>query len=225
MALRPAQRGGGTPHPSGLCGCMAWGRRARQVAIACPANPLQPCMRPCASVGARRRPPRVCHEPRGDDRGRPARETTGMVGRAGPLQFSYFEICHYNFSYIRILPFYTYFTCLGPLSACIHVHIFRMDENTHATSLPDVWTPLIRFFFNLQLRGRPPRRVPALPRRPLPRRIDAAATDDTGGGVSTVCLRVFFGGPLPAPPRRGRRGCRGRGRSCTRRSREGTAGR
>ena len=140
------------------------------------------------------------------------------------LQFSYFEICHYNFSYIRILPFYTYFTCLGPLSDCIHVHIFRMDENTHAASLPDVWTPLIRFF-NLQLRGRPPRRVPALPRRPLPRRIDAAATDDTGGGVSTVCLRVFFGGPLPAPPRRGRRGCRGRGRSCTRRSREGTAGR
>jgi hypothetical protein len=70
-----------------------------------------------------------------------------------PLQFSYFEICHYNFSYIRILPFYTYFMCLGPLSECIHVHIFRMHENTHSASLPplnDVWTPLVTFFFYLQ---------------------------------------------------------------------------
>jgi len=115
-------------------------------------------------------------------------------------------------------------TCFPHAGAPKMAHIFRMDENTHAASLPDVWTPLIRFF-NLQLRGRPPRRVPALPRRPLPRRIDAAAADDTGGGVSTVCLRVFFGGSLPAPPCRGRRGCRGRGRSCMRRSREGTAGR
>jgi len=45
-----------------------------------------------------------------------------------PLQSSYFQTCHYNFSYIQILQFYTSFTCLGTLSARIRVHIFRMDE-------------------------------------------------------------------------------------------------
>ena len=66
-----------------------------------------------------------------------------------PLQFSYSEICHYNSSYIRILPFYTSFTCLGPLSDRICVRIFRMDENTTAALLPplnDVRAPLVRFF-------------------------------------------------------------------------------
>ena len=69
-----------------------------------------------------------------------------------PLQFSYSEIYHYNSSSIRILPFYTSFTCSGPMSDRIHIRIFRMDENTPAASLPllnDVWGPLVRFFFNL----------------------------------------------------------------------------
>ena len=45
-----------------------------------------------------------------------------------PLQSSYSRTCHYNFSYIQILPFYTSFTCLGTLSVRIRVHIFRMDQ-------------------------------------------------------------------------------------------------
>jgi len=84
-----------------------------------------------------------------------------------PLQFSYFETCHYNSSYIRTLPFYTSSTCLGPLSGRICVRIFCRDENTTAASLPplnDVRAPLVRFFFNLRLGGQ--RRAPALGARP-----------------------------------------------------------
>ena len=85
-----------------------------------------------------------------------------------PLQFSYSEICHYNSSYIRILPFYTSFTCLGPLSDRICVRIFRMDENTTAALLPplnDVRAPLVRFFFNLRAGARRRRREPEEGRR------------------------------------------------------------
>jgi len=143
-----------------------------------------------------------------------------------PLQFSYSEICHYNSSYIRILPFYTSFTCLGPLSDRICVRIFRMDENTTAALLPplnDVRAPLVRFFFNLRAGARRRRREPEEGRRtssarggrrgwrrrwlptgpllsaPWPRAEAAAATcAGEGGGISRP--------PLLAPGRSHRTG-------------------
>ena len=126
-----------------------------------------------------------------------------------PLQFSYSEICHYNSSYIRILPFYTSFTCLGPLSDRICVRIFRMDENTTAALLPplnDVRAPLVRFFFNLRAGARRRRREPEEGRR----------TSSARGGRRGWRRRWLPTGPLAlgamAPCRSCRRHMRRRGR-------------
>ena len=126
-----------------------------------------------------------------------------------PLQFSYSEICHYNSSYIRILPFYTSFTCLGPLSDRICVRIFRMDENTTAALLPplnDVRAPLVRFFFNLRAGARRRHREPEEGRR----------TSSARGGRRGWRRRWLPTGPLAlgamAPCRSCRRHMRRRGR-------------
>jgi hypothetical protein len=61
------------------------------------------------------------------------------------LLFVYFEICHYNFSSTRFLPFSTSYRPWGPLSHYICTHMFRMPPSP----LADMWAPQVRFFLNL----------------------------------------------------------------------------
>ena len=66
-----------------------------------------------------------------------------------PLQFTYFESCHYNSSLLRTVPFYTSLMLLDPLAnPCIFVWS-KIPPVTSLPSLTDVWGPHVSFSFNL----------------------------------------------------------------------------
>jgi hypothetical protein len=66
--------------------------------------------------------------------------------RETPLLFVYFEICHYNSSSTRFLPFSTSYKRQGPLSDHICTHMFCIL----LSPLTDMWAPYVRFFLDLQ---------------------------------------------------------------------------